>query len=540
MKIKLLTIILLAAIGLPAQNVTVSINSKTTFQTMDGFGYSQRYFSDPHLTGGNDRDTSAMPAGALVMTTDQQNELLDQLHTNLGLNRVRPMILGLIEPVNDNNDPNVTDLTLFNFDGLRNDAQIDYVQRAIPRGLTTYFISPVWLEPWMDDNTSATEYAEWVMAILRRWRSQGLEIPYWSIVNEPGYVRSGIWSGEWIRDAIKVLGPKMRLENFNTLIVTADDVRSTDAALRSTIILADTTARKYIGALATHLYDEPISSVSQMQALSTQYNLPLWMTEFSVGSMPTAGLNGTPFDWMLMTHDLIANYNVSAVDYLSGFLGSTDYNYITIQNSGPQYIGYTLTKSYFFMGQYTKFVKQGAKRIQAMSSDQSIKVTAYADQSKIIFVAINNANAPTTVQFNSADFMDSVKVTRTSQTENWATLPTITVNDTTFIATLSPKSVTTFIGESSITGIKSIVSNERIVSVFPNPFSSLTTLKTTGVFNDAALDVYNLYGQIVKQIKNISGQTITVQRDNLTAGIYFLRLTQNNKVITTHKLVITD
>lgn len=151
MKIKLLIIILLAAIALPAQSVTVSINSKTTFQTMDGFGYSQRYFSDPHITGGNDRDTSAMPAGTLVMTTDQQNELLDQLHTNLGLNRVRPMILGLIEPVNDNNDPNVTDLALFNFDGLRNDAQIDYVQRAIPRGLTTYFISPVWLEPWKSE-----------------------------------------------------------------------------------------------------------------------------------------------------------------------------------------------------------------------------------------------------------------------------------------------------------------------------------------------------------------------------------------------------
>jgi len=540
MKIKLLIVFLLAAIASPAQNVTVNINSQTTFQTMDGFGYSQRYFSDPHLTGGNDRDTSAMPAGALVMTTDQQNELLDQLHTKLGLNRVRPLILGLIESVNDNNDPNVTDLTLFNFDGLRNDAQIDYVQRAIPRGLSTYFISPVWLEPWMDDNTSATEYAEWVMAILRRWRSQGLEIPYWSIVNEPGYIRSGIWSGEWIRDAIKVLGPKMRLENFNTMIVTADDVRSSDAALRSTIILADTTARKYIGALATHLYDEPVSNVSQMQALSTQYNLPLWMTEFSVGAMPTAGLTGTPFDWMLMTHDLIANYNVSAVDYLSGFLGSTDYNYITIQNSGPQYLGYTLTKSYFYMGQYTKFVKQGAKRIQSMSSDPSVKVTAYADQSKIICVAINNANTSTTVQFNSVDFMDSVKVSRTSQTENWATLPTITVNDTTFMATLSPKSVTTFVGESSISGIKPIVSDESIVSIFPNPCSAKTTLKTTGVFNDAALDVYNIYGQTVKQIKNISGQTIILQRDNLTAGIYFLRLTENNKVITTHKLVITD
>lgn len=78
------------------------------------------------------------------------------------------------------------------------------------------------------------------------------------------------------------------------------------------------------------------------------------------------------------------------------------------------------------------------------------------------------------------------------------------------------------------------------VLIFPNPFSYTTTLKTDNVFKDATLIVYNLQGQQVKQIKNISGQTVTLRRDNLPAGLYVIHLTQDNKTITTDKLIITD
>ena len=76
--------------------------------------------------------------------------------------------------------------------------------------------------------------------------------------------------------------------------------------------------------------------------------------------------------------------------------------------------------------------------------------------------------------------------------------------------------------------------------ISPNPFSSLTTLQTDKIFRDATLTVYNSFGQQVKQIKNISGQTIALHRDNLSSGLYFIWLTEDNKVITTDKLVITD
>lgn len=64
--------------------------------------------------------------------------------------------------------------------------------------------------------------------------------------------------------------------------------------------------------------------------------------------------------------------------------------------------------------------------------------------------------------------------------------------------------------------------------------------ETDQIFKDAIFTVYNSFGQTIKQIKNISGKTITLHRDYLPMGLYFIHLTQDNKTITTDKLIITD
>jgi hypothetical protein len=78
------------------------------------------------------------------------------------------------------------------------------------------------------------------------------------------------------------------------------------------------------------------------------------------------------------------------------------------------------------------------------------------------------------------------------------------------------------------------------VNIYPIPFSSQTTLQTDMNIRDATLTVYNSFGQIVKEIKKISGQTITLFRDNLPKGLYFIRLKDENKIIAVAKLVIVD
>ena len=77
-------------------------------------------------------------------------------------------------------------------------------------------------------------------------------------------------------------------------------------------------------------------------------------------------------------------------------------------------------------------------------------------------------------------------------------------------------------------------------TISPNPFSSSTTLQTDNLFKNATLTIYNSFGQQVKQLKNIYGQEIKLQRDDLPNGLYFLRLTQDDKTFATEKLIITD
>ncbi len=51
--------------------------------------------------------------------------------------------------------------------------------------------------------------------------------------------------------------------------------------------------------------------------------------------------------------------------------------------------------------------------------------------------------------------------------------------------------------------------------------------------------IYNSQ-QLVKQIDSISDQTFTFNRENLSSGLYWIKLVQENKVIAIRKLVITD
>jgi len=93
---------------------------------------------------------------------------------------------------------------------------------------------------------------------------------------------------------------------------------------------------------------------------------------------------------------------------------------------------------------------------------------------------------------------------------------------------------------SSTAGVNEFDPSSNQLKIFPNPYSIQTTLQVNNFIKDATLTMYNLFGQEVKQLKNISGQSITLQRDNLPSGLYFIRLVQDNKIVATEKLVITD
>lgn len=90
-----------------------------------------------------------------------------------------------------------------------------------------------------------------------------------------------------------------------------------------------------------------------------------------------------------------------------------------------------------------------------------------------------------------------------------------------------------------LASVDELLKEELRMEIFPNPFSSSTTIKLNKTIKNIELELYNLLGQKIKTITNISGQTITLNRENLPNGLYFIRLTQDNKVIASEKLIIS-
>jgi len=104
----------------------------------------------------------------------------------------------------------------------------------------------------------------------------------------------------------------------------------------------------------------------------------------------------------------------------------------------------------------------------------------------------------------------------------------------------APGAVTSGNNCSMFTGIKEGEADEGLLQIYPNPCTVNAILRADHPLENVTLKVINSLGQEVKEMKNISGQTVTILSEDLSCGIYFIRLTKDNKVFATRKLVVAD
>lgn len=83
-------------------------------------------------------------------------------------------------------------------------------------------------------------------------------------------------------------------------------------------------------------------------------------------------------------------------------------------------------------------------------------------------------------------------------------------------------------------------STENYLSIAPNPFNDVTTIRTVGDFSAGTLTIYDVFGQVLSNQVMSSDETITFSREHLPSGIYYVILTAANKVIGIEKLVLID
>jgi hypothetical protein len=94
---------------------------------------------------------------------------------------------------------------------------------------------------------------------------------------------------------------------------------------------------------------------------------------------------------------------------------------------------------------------------------------------------------------------------------------------------------------STTVGIDKVVPfNKLRANIIPNPLISIATIYFEYEIRNGQLNLYNISGRKVRTITNIIGQEYTLDRKNLPAGTYIFSLLQDNTVITSGELIISD
>ncbi len=75
------------------------------------------------------------------------------------------------------------------------------------------------------------------------------------------------------------------------------------------------------------------------------------------------------------------------------------------------------------------------------------------------------------------------------------------------------------------------------MSIFPNPFTSETTLSFTKEIKNATVRIVDVLGKEVKNI-NFSGKQLIIEKGELNAGVYFIQVVSEKEIIANKKIVI--
>ena len=60
--------------------------------------------------------------------------------------------------------------------------------------------------------------------------------------------------------------------------------------------------------------------------------------------------------------------------------------------------------------------------------------------------------------------------------------------------------------------------------VYPDPFTDYTTIILSDAVQIQKIELIDIHGRIVRSIENVNNNSVTIHRENLPSGIYFIRI----------------
>ena len=390
-------------------NFTINVTESTSYQEMDGFGYT--------LTGG-----SAMLINN--MSTSSRSELLQELFST-GDNSIGISYLRISIGASD------LDATTFSYNDLpsgQTDENLDNfsinpdMSNLVPVLNEILAINPnikilatPWSAPtWMKDNNSTiggallpqyyNTYANYFVKYIEAMAAQGITIDAITIQNEPENPYNNpsmVMSADQQKDFIKNnLGPVFQTENISTKIILFDhNLDNPDYAIS---ILNDASAKSYVDGSAFHLYAGQISNMSLVHNAHPDKNV--YFTEQWIQAPGDFYSDirwhvrelivGAPRHWSknVLQWNLAAdpNNNPHTDGGCTECLGA-----ITIDGNSVQ-----RNPGYYIIAHASKFVPAGSVRIESNTSFEFPNVAYKTPNNKIVVIVLNNSDVQKSLNIN--------------------------------------------------------------------------------------------------------------------------------------------
>lgn len=246
-------------------------------------------------------------------------------------------------------------------------------------------------------------YADWLAAEAQGFAAQGIPLEAVDFVNEPEIgpdYASMYMTPQQAADFVPYLGRALAALHLPTKVACCDaegwlDTTGFDGAQAYTqAVLSNPQSARYIGLITSHGYTSPPTVPLTSQR-------PVWESEWANFSLWDAAWNdGTPGDgltWAQNIQTALTEGNVDAFFYWWGASASTA-NSGLIQVAGPTI---NLSARYWAFAAFGRYIRPGAVRIGASSSDSSLQVSAFRNSggSLVLEVLNNSATAqPVSVQ----------------------------------------------------------------------------------------------------------------------------------------------
>jgi len=296
--------------------------------------------------------------------------------------------------------------------------RIPFIKEAIGAagGKLNIFVSP-WSPPgFMKTNHDVLHggkldkkydqsWANFYGKFIRAYEKEGIPIWGLSVQNEPMATQtweSCLYTAEEERDFVKnFLGPTLQKQGLSSKKLIVWDHNRDLLYQRASTILEDPAAAKYVWGVGFHWYETwtgagmNFANVSLVHQAFPDKNLIF--TEGCAERYDATKLN----DWSLGE-----KYGTSMInDFNDGTVAWTDWNVLLDEQGGPNHVGnfcfapvhadtksgnLIYTNSYYYIGQFSKFIKPGARRIASAASRDKLLTTAYMNPDGKLAVVVMN------------------------------------------------------------------------------------------------------------------------------------------------------